>query len=459
MALGGIFDQLGGGFCRYSVDDEWMIPHFEKMLYDNGQLQVLYADAFAATGLELFRQTAAGIGEWVMREMQSPEGGYYSSLDADSEGHEGKFYVWDTDEMRALLTPEEWSVVEARYGLAGEPNFEGRWHPHTRLDDAALAALLRLPESEAQARLACAHRKLFDARARRVRPGRDDKILTSWNALMIKGMARAAWRLGRVDFLDSAERAFDFVRTRLWKNGRLLATYKDGKAHLNAYLDDYVYLMDAGLELLAARWRDGTLDFVTALADTLLERFKDNATGGFADGNEARAAGQGWPGGGFFFTADDHERLVYRPKPAGDDATPSGNGVAAQVLARLGHLLGDVRYLDAARRTVEGLYTGLAEHPSAHASLAIALDEYLDAPQTIVLRGETEQAQAWLARARAGYRPWRQVYAIPRTATLPEGLASREAGEGVVAYVCRGDACEAPRTALADFEAALAAAG
>jgi hypothetical protein len=438
MAKGGVYDQVGGGFCRYSVDDQWMIPHFEKMLYDNGQLQVLYADAFAATGSDLFRRTAIGICEWAMREMQAPAGGYYSSLDADSEGHEGKYYVWDTAELQSLFSVDDWTLVEARYGLKGEPNFEGRWHLHTRLDDAALAAQLRLPENEIRTRIANAHRKLLAMREQRVRPGRDDKILTSWNALMIKGMARAAWRFDRPDFLVSAQRAFDFVRQHLWRDGKLVATYKDGKAHLNAYLDDYVFLMDAGLELMQAQWRDGDLAFVMELAGVVLEYFEDEVRGGF------------------FFTGDHHEKLVYRPKPASDDAIPSGNGVGAQVFARLGHLLGDANLLHAAERTLEGLYGSIAEYPSSHGSLLAAIDEYLNPPQTIVLRGEPEEMKAWLDRARSGYCPWRLTVAIPPQAELPAGLSPRTAGNGVTAYVCAGHACEAPFTDLDDFALALA---
>jgi hypothetical protein len=332
-------------------------------------------------------------------------------------------------------------LIEARYGLKGEPNFEGRWNLHTHLDHAALAERLRLPESEVQARLASAHRKLLAAREQRVRPGRDDKVLTAWNGLMIKAMARAAWRLGRPDFLASAQRAFDFARLTLWKDGRLVATYKDGKAHLNAYLDDYVFLMDAGLELMQAQWRDGDLAFVTELAEVVLEHFEDESRGGF------------------WFTGDHHEPLVYRPKPASDDAIPSGNGVAAQVFARLGHLLGDANLLHAAERTLEGLYGSITEHPSSHGSLLAAIDEHLNPPQTIVLRGEPVTVKPWLDRARSGYCPWRLTVAIPPNADLPGGLSLRKAGDNVTAYVCRGHACEAPLTDLDGFAQTLAPGG
>ncbi len=262
MAHGGIYDQIGGGFCRYSVDERWEIPHFEKMLYDNAQLLVLYADAWLATGASLFRRIATETAEWVMREMQAPAGGYYSALDADSEGHEGKFYVWTADEIRTLLTPGEWDLVERRFGLQGTPNFEGQWHLNVRAD------VRRHRRSRCSARNPKSSRgwsrraaKLFAAREQRVRPGRDEKILTSWNGLMIQAMAHAGRVLERPDFIASAERAMDFLHAQLWRDQRLLATHKDGKSHLNAYLDDHVFLIAGALELLQARFRRSDLDF------------------------------------------------------------------------------------------------------------------------------------------------------------------------------------------------------
>ncbi len=438
MAHGGIYDQVGGGFCRYSVDERWEIPHFEKMLYDNAQLLALYADAWLATGESLFRRVAVETAEWVMRKMQSPEGGYYSALDADSEGHEGKFYVWTVDEIQKLLTPEEWDVVEQRFGLAGSPNFEGRWHLTVRADYAAIADRFQCPEDEVAARLESARRKLFAAREQRVRPGRDEKILTSWNGLMIQAMAHAGRVLERPDFIASAERAMDFIHAQLWRNRRLLATHKDGKSHLNAYLDDHVFLIAAALELLQARFRRSDLDFAMALADNVIEHFEDENHGGF------------------YFTGDDHEKLVYRPKPVSDDATPSGNGVAARVLGRLGHLTGNLNYLHAAERALEALYSGMLQQPSGHGALLLALEEQLDPPQTVVLRGTPEAMKLWQALAGRDYRPYRVALAIPDNAeNLPGVLAERAAKDGVTAHVCTGHACTAPVTDLVAFEAVL----
>jgi hypothetical protein len=438
MAHGGIYDQIGGGFCRYSVDERWEIPHFEKMLYDNAQLLVLYVDAWLATSESLFRRIATETAEWVVREMQSPEGGYYSALDADSEGHEGKFYVWTADEIRTLLTPEEWDLVERRFGLQGTPNFEGQWHLNVRATYDTISDKLQRPEPEVIELLDSARAKLFAAREQRVRPGRDEKILTSWNGLMIQAMAHAGRVLGRPDFIASAERAMDFLHAQLWRNQRLLATHKDGKSHLNAYLDDHVFLIAGALELLQAGFRRSDLDFSLALAGNVLEHFEDESHGGF------------------YFTGDDHEKLVYRPKPVSDDAIPSGNGVAARVLGQLGHLTGNLNYLHAAERTVEALYSGMRQQPSAHGALLLALEEQLSPPQTIVLRGGPEAMQPWLAVTGRQYHPHRLVLAIPGDVTdLPGILAERTARNGVTAYVCAGHACSAPVTDLAEFESAL----
>lgn len=350
MAQGGIHDQLGGGFCRYSVDERWEIPHFEKMLYDNGPLLGLYADAFALTGDLYFKEVAEGIVGWVQREMTSPEGAFHSSLDADSEGEEGRFYVWDRAQVALLLTAQESAVARRHWGLNRPPNFEGRhWH---------LKIAAPLAEGEA-ALLESARAKLFAAREKRVRPGCDDKILTSWNALMIEGLAHAAHIFGRDDWLAAARQALDFLRARHWQDGRLLATSRHGQAHLPAYLDDYAFLLAALLELLEAEHRSADAEFARQLADALLAHFEDQERGGF------------------FFTAHDHETLIQRPKTAHDNALPSGNGVAALALRRLGDLLGDARYLGAARHSLQAFAAQLAQQPSGCATLIMALEAEL----------------------------------------------------------------------------------
>jgi uncharacterized protein YyaL (SSP411 family) len=439
MALGGINDQLGGGFCRYSVDDQWMIPHFEKMLYDNGPLLSLYTQAWTATQEPLFKQVIETTAQWVMREMQSVEGGYYSAQDADSEGEEGKFYAWTPGEIQALLEPEEYQAFARRFGLDREANFEDKWYPHVVTDWEALATELSTDEEQLRHTIKLASDKLFTARELRIRPGTDDKILTSWNALMIKGMAMAGRQLQRPDLITSAEQALEFIRNTLWKDGRLLATYKDGRAHLNAYLDDYAFLIDAILELLQSRWRDGDLDFAIQLCDTMLNHFEDKEHGGF------------------YFTADDHEQLIQRLKPLGDESIPSGNGKAAFALARMGHLLAESRYLEASERTLHTAWPSMEQLPYAHNSLLMALEEQLYPPQTIILRGTEKDTLPWLHRCQQQYAPRRMIITIPNEATdLPGILKKRRGDTGkVMAYVCSGTSCSAPATSPEELERQL----
>ncbi len=438
MAQGGINDQLAGGFCRYSVDNQWMIPHFEKMLYDNGPLLALYADLWQATGKTLFRETALNTARWVMDEMQSPEGGYYASLDADSEGHEGRFYAWNKQEVAQLLDEDEYAHFSRYYGLDRAPNFEGQWHLHTYTDVATLNRELGSSSEQARQLLAQARQKLLQQRAKRVRPGRDEKILTTWNALMIKGMARAGRLLDEPELIHSASRAADFIRQQLWRDQHLLVSYKDGQANLNGYLDDYANLIDALLELLQARWDSQLLTFAIELAGIMLERFEDREQGGF------------------FFTSNDHERLIYRPKPFGDESIPAGNGVAASVLTRLGHLLGEPRYLQAAERTLQCAWEQLKQIPHAHCSLLHGLDELINPTELIILRGDTGAMQPWFQRANQHYAPRRMTFAITdSTGDLPEALAIRQPRGECVAYLCHGSHCEAPIQTFEAFEQAL----
>lgn len=438
VAHGGIYDQLGGGFCRYSVDERWQIPHFEKMLYDNALLLPLYAQAWLITREPLYERIAVETAQWVMREMLAPEGGFYSALDADSEGHEGKFYAWTQEEARALLDEQEYQLAARYFGLNHAANFEGYWHFHVAEGAAQIASELRWTETEVIRILDSARAKLFNARERRMRPGRDEKILTAWNALMIKALALAARILNRTEWIDCAERALDFIRAKLWTNGRLLVTYKDGKASLPAYLDDYAFLLDALLELLQTRWRASDLQFAIEIAEVMLTHFEDKQHGGF------------------FFTADDHEKLIQRPKPLADDATPSGNGIAAYALARLGHLLGETRYLDAAERTLKTAWPGLQQTPYAYNTLLNALEEHLAPPQTIILRGDAHAMLPWQRRANQTYAPRRLVMAIPGDApALPGILAQRKPQGAVTAYMCEGLSCSAPINELIEFEKAL----
>jgi len=428
MAEGGIYDHLGGGFARYSVDESWTIPHFEKMLYDNGQLLGAYAAAALAIREKLFVSVASDTADWALRDMRAPQGGFYSSLDADSEGHEGKFYLWTREQVRSLLTAPEYEVFAHRFGLDEPANFEGAWH-------LQVSASSEAPDSAAL--LASARAKLLAARTLRVWPMRDEKILTSWNALMIKGLAIAARVLHRPDLADAATAAVDFIHRALWRDGRLLASYKDGRAHLKAYLDDYAFLADALVELLQTRWRSRDLDFARALIEVVLDKFAD-------------------PDGGFFFTASDHEPLIHRSKSYSDDSIPAGNAVAASVLCRLGYLLGEVRYLDAAERTLKAAWESMQQYPEAHMSMLAALEEFLKPLQILIIRGPREEARHWWKTLGGEYAPTRLSFDIPADASdLPPALDEKRPGEGVVAYLCTGSTCSAPFTDLADLSREL----
>ncbi len=427
MSEGGIFDQLGGGFCRYSVDPFWMIPHFEKMLYDNGALLALLAQASVTADDSALREAARATAGWALGEMRAPGGGFYAALDADSEGHEGKFYVWQREEVERLLAPDEFRAFARRYGLDREPNFEGAWHLHAFVGLEDLARELGTPVEHLQGLLAAARAKLLAVRAARVRPGLDDKILTAWNGLMIQGLAVAGRLLAAPALTDAALAAIDFLRRESWRDGRLYAAWKGSAARFPAYLDDYVFLLEALLEALQSRFRSEDLEFASRIADALLERFADREYGGF------------------WFTAEGADTPLGRSKGFVDEAMASGNGVAARALARLGWLTGETRYLDAAEATVRAGHAALARVPEAHAALLIALEEYLEPVDLVIVRGQGEELAAWLAALAGTYAPRRMVIGIPADARgLPEALASKRAKATTVAYVCRGRVCSEP---------------
>lgn len=437
MAEGGIYDQVGGGFYRYAVDRYWQIPHFEKMLYDNGPLLALYAELHLATGEELFRRVAAETAGWLLEDMQSPGGGFYASLDADSDGEEGRYYVWTREEVRDLLDDEDYDLIASHFGLDREPNFEGRWHLTVQAPLPDVASETEEDTKELRAVVEKARGVLATARAGRTPPGRDEKLLTAWNALAVRGLAIAGRSLDDPAMLDAAGKACRFIRETLVRDGRLYASFKDGQARFPAYLDDHAFLLDALLELLQARWDSALLRFATDLAEMLLEHFLDAEAGGF------------------YFTASDAETLMARPKPLADEATPSGNGVAAFALQRLGFLLGDSRYLDAAESTLRFAWQAMEEYPHGHSSLITALEEYHEHPEIVVLRGEAGEIRRWQASAGRIYAPARLIFAIPEDCDgLPGALAERKARPGeTVAYRCIGNHCSLP---LTSFEALAA---
>jgi uncharacterized protein YyaL (SSP411 family) len=426
MCSGGLFDHLAGGFCRYSTDDKWMIPHFEKMLYDNGPLLWLNTQAWCISGDVIYKDTATETADWVIREMQSETGGYYSALDADSEGEEGKFYIWDPETVASIVDDDEFQLLAQRFGLDKPANFEGRWHLHAYHSYKDLAEKSGRSVSGVREKLRTARRKLFEAREQRIHPGLDDKILTSWNGLMIRGMAYAGRQLDKPAYTESAARAADFVHSNLWQNNRLLATAKDGHAHLNAYLDDYAFIISGLLELLQSRWNSKWLLWARQLADVLIEQFEDKTSGGF------------------FFTSHDHERLIQRSKSYSDDATPSGNGIAAESLLLLGHLLAEPGYISAAESCLKAAWSSVNQSAISHCSLLEALDAHLNPPQIVILRGSAEQLASWLQPAIGKFMPHTHLFAIPADSELPPSLAEKSTSNTTVAYVCEGMQCYPP---------------
>ncbi len=435
MAARGLMDQIGGGFFRYSVDERWAIPHFEKMLYDNGLLLARHADAWAATERPPFARAVAATVAWLADEMTSPEGLFHAALDADSEHEEGGYYLWTPATAAACLSADEYRVAAASWGLDGPPNFENRaWHLGEARPLAEVAASLAVTPEAAAAMLESARVGLRAARAGRVRPGRDDKCLTAWNALVIHGLARAARRFGRADWLAMARRAADALRERVWREGRLAASFQGGEARHNGYLDDYAFLLDALLELAQAGWRDADLVWARRLADAMIDHFEDAEAGGF------------------WFTSHDHERLIQRVKPAHDQAMPAGNGVAARALIRLGLVLGEDRYGDVAARALDHFRPLLAEHPAACSGLLLAARELARPPGLVVLGGADGEVARWhAALARVG-PDWLVFAPVSGDAGMAAGLARPESSR-VGARVCVDGVC---RPEITDLDSLLA---
>jgi len=435
MSEGGLYDHIGGGFYRYSTDELWMIPHFEKMLYDNAQLIPLYLNAAISCDAPEMFATADNTCAWVSREMQSAEGGYYSSLDADSEGEEGLFYIWQADQIKKLVSPLQWKLLKSRYKLSGKANFDGQWHFHALKTIQAVSKENKLDEAAVEKEISEAQKILLQARTSRIRPGQDDKILTAWNGMMIGAMAQAGDALGKPEYIHSAERSLAFIRKYLWDGSRLKVSARNGKSQLNAYLDDYVLLARGIFELLQVRWSTDDMQMLISLIDSMLEHFEDKEYGGF------------------FFTSDDHEKLLTRLKPDADDAIPSGNGVAAQILLIVGHVIGERSYLDAAEKTLRVLWNSINRYPVAHGSLLSALETHLSPPEIIILRGEEGLLETWRKLATQSTMPNRIVLAIPsEVGQLPGLLSSKTAPEaGVLAYLCRGTSCLPPVSDIDDF--------
>ena len=446
MARGGIYDQIGGGFARYSTDERWLVPHFEKMLYDNALLARTYLEAFQVTGDPFYRRIATEVLDYILREMTAPEGGFYSATDADSEGEEGKFFVWTPSEIEAILGEEEARRFCTYYDITDSGNWEGKGIPNVRRTVDQVAAKLGLGVEPLQASLDRARPKVYEARRLRVPPGLDDKILTAWNGMMISAMAEAYRILGDRRYLDAAARAADFLLSTLVQaDGRLLRTYRAGKAHLNAYLEDYAYLSEALIDLYEAGGASRYLREAERLAERLLTDFVDEESGAF------------------FTTAKDHESLILRRREGSDGATPSGNAVAASALARLSFHLDRDDLRSAAQRAITAYGRQIGLYPHAFAKSLAVVDLLLEGPVELALIGTTGEGGFEALRREVGrhYLPNRIIaHHDPTVGPLPTFPLLH--GKGFVngraaLYVCRSFACQAPITDSAQVATALGA--
>ncbi|HEX3245843.1 MAG TPA: thioredoxin domain-containing protein [Chloroflexota bacterium] len=442
MIRGGIHDQLGGGFHRYSVDAKWLVPHFEKMLYDNAQLSRLLLETYQATGKSLYQRAAIAILDYVRREMTDPAGGFYSSQDADSEGEEGKFFVWTPAEVLAVVGRADAPIVCRYFDVTASGNFEGKNILNVPEEPEVVAEALSISVEELESVIARARARLFEAREQRVRPGRDDKVLTAWNGLMLRAFATAARIFGRGDFQSQAETNARFLLAELRRDGRLLRTWKDGQAHLNGYLEDYAFLIDGLVALHEATLDPAWLIEARGLTDTMLDLFWVN-------------------GEGFYDTARDHEQLVARPRDVFDNATPSGTSVAAEVLLRIASLTGEGRYADRAREVLQSMAPMMTRAPGGFGRLLAALDFEQSPPRELAIIGrlESTNTRRLLDAASSRYEPNLVLAGSEegdRRARAFPVLTDRTERDGTAtAYVCEHYVCQAPVTSPEELQRLL----
>jgi len=444
MAAGGIHDQLGGGFARYSVDAEWLVPHFEKMLYDNAQLVQLYLDAYLVSGESRHADVARDILDYVLRDMMHPEGGFYSAEDADSEGHEGKFYCWTWAELEKLLAPEEFNVAVRYFGITQQGNFTDHSHPQPLAGQNVLSVVAPDLADADKILLASAKRKMLAARGKRVRPHLDDKILASWNGLMLGAFARAYAVLGDEGYRAAAEKNWKFIQSKLWQSGgaenALFHRWRDGERDNVELLEGYAFLLSGVIELYEATLHPECLDFAIALAEAMLAKFYDRENGGFWQSLAARD-------------------LILRVKEDYDGAEPSGNSVAALALLKLGAITGRAEFSDAARKTLGLFAARLQQAPQAVPYMLSALDFSMQEPKRVVIAGKPDSAGApgLLRAAHSVYEPNKVV--LGNEGAVEEFARTLPAKDGAVVYICTGTACQAPTSEPAEVKRLLGSTG
>jgi uncharacterized protein len=439
MAAGGIHDQLGGGFARYAVDAEWLVPHFEKMLYDNAQLAQLYLDAYLISGDAHHAGTARDILDYVLRDMTHPGGGFYSAEDADSEGQEGKFYCWTKDELSKLLTPDEFNVAAKYFGITAVGNFVDHSHPRPLAGLNVLSIVNPDVPAADQPLLASAVEKMRVARAQRIRPHLDDKILTSWNGLMLGAFARASVVLNDEKYHATAEKNIQFIREKLWdnKNKTLFHRWRAGEHNHAQLLEDYAGLLSGTIDLYEATLEPKQLDFAVELADAMLRRFYDPENGGF------------WQ------SAADTQYLILRVKDDYDGAEPSGNSVATLALLKLGAITGQKPYIAAAEKTLNLFAHRLQNFPQAMPFLLQAVDFQLEEPRRVVIAGDPHdpKARELLRAAHSIYQPGKIIFGT--AGAVEEFARNLPAKDRAVVYLCTGNTCQPPTSDVATVKELL----
>jgi len=441
MASGGIYDHIGGGFHRYSTDKKWLVPHFEKMLYDNALLVLAYLKAYKVTGDQNYKRVVEEILRYIKRDMTSPNGVFYSATDADSlnpHGHreEGWFFTWTPQEIQNLLKKDEAKLFQDYYAVSSKGNFEGRNILHTPKPLSEVAKKYALSEPQARKIIKRARARLYKARSQRPPPLRDEKILTAWNGLMISAYAQAGFVLHKKNYIETAQKAAQFILNNLYQDGRLSRTYKDGKAKLNAYLDDYAFFISALLDLYETTFEIKWLKMAIRLDNTLEKHFEDSDSGGF------------------FRVSDDHEKLLAREKPAYDGAVPSGNSVAVYNLLRLHELTTKASYYERAKEVLRAFSGTLKSHPAALSEMLLAVDFYLDKAKEIIIvtpEGKKEKSQGFLSELREHYLPNRVLAVVEfgddlkaQSQWIPLVKYKRPIQGKTTAYVCENRICRLP---------------
>ena len=424
MTCAGIYDHLKGGFFRYSVDELWMIPHFEKMLYDNGPMIDILCNAYKITQNSLYLDKINQTCQWVIEEMQHEQGGFYSTIDADSEHVEGKFYVWTDEELKDILNTDELKLFKEIFVVYGKPNFEGKYHLHVTKTNQECYI-----NNKNSADLICA--KLLEIRNGRVRPATDKKILVSWNSLLMLGLINAYKVTGDNNYYNSAKKCFDFIKNNMWVNNKLYACYHD-KPCFNAYLDDYAFLSKACIEFLKIDWNEKDFSFLESLTDTLLDSFQDKENGGF------------------YYTSDTHEELIYRPKSYMDESLPSGNSIATEVLSELYELTGNNKYIKAVDKSISSAADSINRSKFSHCSLYLAAPNIKISKKLIIIRCELEKMDEYKKNIYALNAMNDNIYFIANSENVTiKGIKDKINQGRFTAYVCQNNTCSEP---IKDYE-------